>query len=146
LLPSFLLLRMCSAFAKGCTFAYVKVRTEVDGIDPRVAKLELATLYRDHVAHDKMMRAARRLATDWFAWERGGTLLEEARHFPQWNQTMSLLWFKNEEVPSAAAQRRPESRWSYDGRDTPYRRVEEDESGLKELDGQLRFPGRRGGR
>jgi hypothetical protein len=84
----------------------------------------------------------------WFdGWERGGTLLEEARHFPLWNQTVSLLWFENEEVPSAtAAQRRPESRWSYEGRDTPYRRDEEDESGLKELDGQLRFPGRRGRR
>jgi hypothetical protein len=84
----------------------------------------------------------------WFdGWERGGTLLEEARHFPQWNQTVSLLWFENEEVPSAtAAQRRPESRWSYEGRDTPYRRDVEDESGLKELDGQLRFPGRRGRR
>ncbi len=87
-------------------------------------------------------------ANVWFdGWERGGTLLEEARHFPQWNQTVSLLWFENEEVPSAAAaQRRPESRWSYEGRDTPYRRDEEDESGLKELDGQLRFPGRRGRR
>jgi hypothetical protein len=84
----------------------------------------------------------------WFdGWERGGTLAEEARHFPQWNQTVSLLWFENEEVPSAAAaQRKPESRWSYEGRDTPYRRDEDDESGLKELDGQLRFPGRRGRR
>ena len=84
----------------------------------------------------------------WFdCWERGGTLLEEARHFTQWNQTVSLLWFANEEVPSvAAAQRRPESRWSYAGRDTPYRRDEVVESGLKELDGQLRFPGRRGRR
>jgi hypothetical protein len=84
----------------------------------------------------------------WFdGWERGGTLLEEARHFPQWNQTVSLLWFESEEVPlPAVAQRRPESRWSYEGRDTPYRRDEEDESGLKELDGQLRFPGRRGRR
>jgi hypothetical protein len=83
----------------------------------------------------------------WFdGWEGGGTLLEEARHFPQWNQTVSLLWFENEEVPSAAAQRRPESRWSYEGRETPYRRDEEHESGLKELDGQLRFPSRRGHR
>jgi len=60
---------------------------------------------------------------------------------------VSLLWFENEEVLSAtASQRRPESRWSYKGPDTPYRRDEEDESGLKELDGQLRFPGRRGRR
>jgi hypothetical protein len=81
----------------------------------------------------------------WFdGWERGGTLLEEARHFPQWDQTLSLLWFENEEVPSpVAAQCRPESRWSYEGRETAYRRDEEDASGLKELDGQLRFPSRR---
>jgi hypothetical protein len=84
----------------------------------------------------------------WFdSWERGGKLVEEARHFPQWDQTVSLLWFENEEVPSGAGtQHRPESRWSYEGRSTPYSRDEEDESGLKELDGQLRFPGRRGRR
>lgn len=84
----------------------------------------------------------------WFDnWERGGTLLEEARHFPQWDQTLSLLWFESENVPSPAAGRRPESRWSHEGRDTPYRPdEEEDELGLKELDGQLRFPGRRGRR
>jgi hypothetical protein len=80
----------------------------------------------------------------WFdGWERGGMLLEEARHFPQWNQTVTLLWFENEEVPSPPAERGPESRWSYEGRDAPNRREEEDESGLKELDGQLRFPSRR---
>jgi hypothetical protein len=81
----------------------------------------------------------------WFDnWERGGTLLEEARHFPHWDQTLSLLWFKNLEAPSPTARARPESRWDYEGRDTPYARdQEEDEFGLKELDGQLRFPGKR---
>lgn len=83
----------------------------------------------------------------WFDnWERGGTLLEEARHFPQWDQTLSLLWFENEKVPSPAARRGPESRWSHEGRDTPRPDEEEDELGVKELDGQLRFPGRRGRR
>jgi hypothetical protein len=85
----------------------------------------------------------------WFdGWERGGTLLEEARHLPQWDQTVSFLWFENEELPGpAVAQRRPESRWSYEGRETSFRRdQEEDEFGLKELDGHLRFPGRRGRR
>jgi type III restriction enzyme len=52
---------------EGLHLAYVKVRSEVDGVEPRVAKLELATLYRDQVAHDKLMRAARQLTTDWFA-------------------------------------------------------------------------------
>ena len=36
----------------------------------------------------------------WFSdWERGGTLLEEARHFAPWDQTLTLLWFKDGEVP-----------------------------------------------
>ena len=52
---------------EGLHLAYVKVRSEVDGVEPRVAKLELAALYRDQVAHDKLMRAARQLTTDWFA-------------------------------------------------------------------------------
>jgi len=34
----------------------------------------------------------------WFSdWERGGKLLEEVRHFSQWDQTLTLLWFENEE-------------------------------------------------
>jgi hypothetical protein len=36
----------------------------------------------------------------WFSdWERGGTLLEEVRHLAQWDQTLTLLWFEDEEVP-----------------------------------------------
>ncbi len=72
----------------------------------------------------------------WFNdWERGGTLLEEARHLPQWDQTLSLLWFENGEVPG---------RKFRDERGAVYAEEEnEDDALLKELDGQLRWPGKR---
>jgi hypothetical protein len=36
----------------------------------------------------------------WFSdWERGGILLEEVRHLTQSDQTLTLLWFEDEEVP-----------------------------------------------
>lgn len=67
----------------------------------------------------------------WFKdWERGGTLLEEVRHLAQWDQTLTLLWFEDEEVPQ------PKPR---DGR---YEENEEDGL-LKELDGNLRWPDKR---
>jgi hypothetical protein len=79
-------------------------------------------------------------ADAWFNdWEKGGVLLEEARHLEQWDQTLTLLWFEKGEVPSRATSHRQESRWEVEGRDIPYRRDEEDEFGLKELDGQLRW-------
>ena len=82
-------------------------------------------------------------AADWFSnWERGGVLLEEARHLKQWDQTLTLLWFENEEVPSPPPHVRPERRWETEGRDVTYRREEEEDLGLKELDGQLRWPGK----
>jgi hypothetical protein len=56
-------------------------------------------------------------------WKRGGILLEEARQLNQWDQT--LLWFDDEDVPT-------ESGSSQD----------EEESGLKELDGNLPWPGK----
>lgn len=72
----------------------------------------------------------------WFSeWERGGTLLEEVRHFPQWDQTLTLLWFENEEVP--ARKRRVDR----DEIEEP--RVDEDEELLSELDGNLRWPNKR---
>lgn len=75
----------------------------------------------------------------WFSdWERGGTLLEEARHLAKWDQTLSLIWFESEEIPSAPGARQ-EKRWEYEGRDTPSWRDAEDEDGLKELDGSLRW-------
>lgn len=64
----------------------------------------------------------------WFSdWERGGVLLEEAIHSEQWDQTLTLLWFEDEEVPPL--------------RHTRY--LEEEESGLKELDGILPWPGKK---
>ena len=65
----------------------------------------------------------------WFNdWDRGGTLLEDARHLRTWDQTVSLLWFEDEEVPSET-------------RDT--RQREEEETGLAELDGHLPWPGKK---
>jgi IrrE N-terminal-like domain len=58
----------------------------------------------------------------WFEnWERGGTLLEEARHLSQWDQTLTLLWFEDEEVPLR-----------YRGS-----RDDQEDEGLRELDGIL---------
>jgi len=75
----------------------------------------------------------------WFNdWERGGTLLEEARHMPQWDQTLTLLWFENEEVPPLQ-RRASDDRFEPAGREL---REDEEEFGLEELDGNLRWPGR----
>lgn len=80
----------------------------------------------------------------WFSnWERGGVLLEEARHLAPWDQTLTLLWFDSEEVPSV---KRPTSRWDRDGDESRESREDEDELGLKELDGNLRWPTKRGRR
>jgi len=64
----------------------------------------------------------------WFSdWERGGVLLEDVKHFPRWDQTLTLLWFEDEEIPAA-------------NRDV---REDEEEQGLQELDGILRWPGKK---
>jgi hypothetical protein len=69
----------------------------------------------------------------WFSdWERGGTLLEEARHLQKWDQTLTLLWFEDEEVPGRKS--RDERGSIIDERES------EDDALLKELDGQLRWP------
>lgn len=66
----------------------------------------------------------------WFSnWERGGVLLEHARHLVQWDQTVALIWFEDEEVPAARTRDRRER--------------EEDEYGLVELDGTLPWPGKK---
>jgi len=72
----------------------------------------------------------------WFSeWERGGTLLEEVRHLAQWDQTLTLLWFEDEEVPGRKVR---------DDRGEIHEEEEnEDDALLKELDGQLRWPGKR---
>lgn len=64
----------------------------------------------------------------WFDnWDRGGTLLEDARHLSQWDQTMTLLWFEDEVVPPPKREPREEG----------------EELGLKELDGTLPWPGKK---
>jgi Zn-dependent peptidase ImmA (M78 family) len=60
-------------------------------------------------------------------WSRGGMLLEEARHLKQWDQTLTLLWFEAEEIPSVKREAREER----------------EELGLEELDGVLPWPGRK---
>lgn len=66
----------------------------------------------------------------WFEnWQRGGTLLEEARHLSKWDQTLTLLWFEDEEVPAI--------------RESTATRNDEDDPGLPELDGVLPWPGKK---
>ena len=76
------------------------------------------------------MEAPEKVDADiWFAdWERGGILLEEAKHFSQWDQTLTLLSFENGEVPP---QKKEEARG------------DEEELGLEELDGNLRWPSKK---
>jgi Zn-dependent peptidase ImmA (M78 family) len=71
----------------------------------------------------------------WFSeWERGGILAEEVRHLSQWDQTLSLLWFEDGEIPA---------RKFRDERGAVYEEEEnEDDALLKELDGNLRWPGK----
>ena len=65
----------------------------------------------------------------WFSdWDRGGVLLEDARHLRSWDQTVALLWFEDEEVPLPKMDRRER---------------EEEEFGLAELDGILPWPGKK---
>jgi Zn-dependent peptidase ImmA (M78 family) len=65
----------------------------------------------------------------WFEdWDRDGLLLEDARHLTQWDQTIALLWFEDDDVPPARADRRQR---------------EEEEFGLAELDGVLPWPGKK---
>jgi len=64
----------------------------------------------------------------WFSdWDRGG-LLEDARHLKQWDQTVALLWFEDEEVPPQRQDRQKQ---------------EEEEFGLAELDGVRPWPGKK---
>ena len=75
---------------------------------------------------------AEEIAADlWFSdWSRGGILLEEARHLASWDQTQTLLWFEDEEVP-------PQTRDRFGNE------VEEEEPLLRELDGTLPWPGKK---
>ncbi len=65
----------------------------------------------------------------WFSdWRRGGVVLEEARYLKSWDQTLTLLWFEDEEVPPLLCE----------GRE-----VEDEDPFLPELDGILPWPGKR---
>jgi hypothetical protein len=65
----------------------------------------------------------------WFSdWDREGALYEDARHLAQWDQTIALLWFDDNDLPSP---REGRGKW------------EEQTYGLRELDGELPWPGRR---
>lgn len=71
----------------------------------------------------------------WFSeWERGGTLVEETRHLAQWDQTLSLLWFEDLEVPGRKIR---------DEHGQIHEDEAEEDALLPELDGQLRWPGKR---
>jgi hypothetical protein len=66
---------------------------------------------------------------EWFEdWDRDGSLYEDALHIAQWDQTLTLLWFEDEELPPPPCKR---ERW------------DEERDGLRELDGVLPWPGRR---
>jgi hypothetical protein len=76
----------------------------------------------------------------WFSdWERGGVLLEETRYLAQWDQTLTLLWFESEEVPPLIRDRH-ERRGEPEGREL---HEDEEEPGLEELDGTLRWPSKK---
>ena len=63
----------------------------------------------------------------WFEdWERDGAFYEDVRHLGTWDQTLTLLWFDDEDLPQPPAARK---RW------------EEETYGLRELDGELPWPG-----
>lgn len=67
-------------------------------------------------------------ADHWFSdWTAGGIVLEEARHLPQWDQTLTLLWLDDvEELESAPMRHQEQS--------------EAEDSALSELDGHLPWP------
>lgn len=68
-------------------------------------------------------------AVDWLDdWTRGGFLLEDSRHFARFNQTLSLLWFEDDDRV---------------GHEREYSDVVDDEDALRPLDGVLPWPGKR---
>ena len=70
----------------------------------------------------------------WFSeWERGGTLVEQVRHLAQWDQTLSLLWFEDLEIPARKVR---------DERGEIHEKETDEDLLLPELDGVLRWPGR----
>jgi hypothetical protein len=67
-------------------------------------------------------------ASEWFQdWKRGGVLAEDCRHSPRWSQTLSLLWFGDDQVLTS---------------NTHYVEDDDEEAALQPLDGVLPWPGR----
>jgi hypothetical protein len=65
----------------------------------------------------------------WFTdWERDGSLFEDTLHLAQWDQTLTLLWFDDEDLAPSLPERKP---------------GDEDNYRLRELDGVLPWPGRK---
>lgn len=63
----------------------------------------------------------------WFQdWPQGYDLTELAKHYPEYDETFALLWFEGDSGPEEPV-------------NTFSRRSHEDDGGLKELDGVLRF-------
>ena len=81
-----------------------------------------------NVRNGQPYRGSKRIDADyWFDnWGKGRELLEEARHLIPWDQTMTLLWFEEDEILS----------------DYFISKGYEDETELKELDGFLPWPGK----
>jgi Zn-dependent peptidase ImmA (M78 family) len=67
----------------------------------------------------------------WFQdWPQGYDLTELAKHYPEYDETFALLWFEGDSGPEEPV-------------NTFSRRLQEDDGGLKELDGVLRFSERK---
>ena len=74
----------------------------------------------------------------WFTdWERGGALREEVRHVEQWDQTLTLLCFEGEQIPPRKIRN---ERGQFEAQEED---MESDDGLLGELDGHLRWPGKR---
>ncbi|MBI5115058.1 ImmA/IrrE family metallo-endopeptidase [Candidatus Poribacteria bacterium] len=82
------------------------------------------------ISNGQSVKDPQEIAADvWFNdWRRGGVLLEEARYLRNYDQTLTLLWFEDEEVPH---------------KPSTDNNGEDGEMGLKELDGILPWPGKR---
>jgi Zn-dependent peptidase ImmA (M78 family) len=66
----------------------------------------------------------------WFAeWEKGSDLWEMSRHYARFDQTVSLLWFDEEDLPDADIPR--------------FKAATSEDEGLSELTGELPWPGKK---
>jgi hypothetical protein len=119
-------------FAEGGTVRYAsrsKALRDAFGMIPVGSPLPRGSL-SERVRQGRTPDGAEECDADlWLAqWERGGVLLEEACHLQSWDQTLTLLWFEDDEVPEKGSR-------ESDGRD--------EEAALEEMDGVLPWPGKR---